>query len=171
MADAPEIQNGPPAIDQTGNLTVWAVKTIADINAPKLTEIGAVTSFRITYSFETGGYSLTTPQEKTTDERLTSKTMRESLGKVTPSLSDLTYVASTSAASAAVVLKDGGIWYLVDRRGIAQTAVAAVGDPVRVVRVNLGIQQPGPADGTGKWSLVQAAAVEDVTLAPVLVVA
>lgn len=171
MADAVELFGGPPAVDQSGNLTVWAVKTIADMNAPKLTEIGAATSFRVTYSFTPSGWALTATQERLTDERLTSPITKEALGRSTPTLADLAYVDSTAAGSAAVVLADGGPWYFVERRNVPQTELAVVGDKVRVIKVNLGPQMPGPTDGTGKFTLVQAVAIDSLTPKPVAVVA
>lgn len=171
MADVAELFGGPPAVDQSGHLTVWAVKTITDIGAPKLTEIGGTGATRITYSFTTSGWALSGTQERLTDERLTSPTTKESLGRSTPTLGDLAYVDSTDPKSAAVVLADGGTWYFVERRNVAQTELAKVGDKVRVLRVTLGPQMPGPTDGTGKFTLTQAAAIDAITPMPVAVVA
>src|SRR5690554_2469078 len=116
MADVAELFGGPPAVDQTGNLTVWWVPTISDLAAPKAsTEIGGASSYRVTYSFVPGGWNPDGDQEKLTDERLTAPQVQESLGKTTRTLS-LEYVDSSSAGSAAVVLTEGQSGYFVERR-------------------------------------------------------
>lgn len=171
MADVAELFGGPPAVDQSGNLTVWWVPTIADVLVPKAaTELGAATSFRLTYSFTTGGWALTGAQEKIADDRLTSPQSLESLGKSTASLT-LGYVDSSAAGSAAVVLVAGTSGYFVERRGIAQTVVAAAAQKVRVIKVTLGKQIPGPIDGTGKFTYTQEVALTAVVGAEVALAA
>lgn len=163
MADAVETAGGPPAVDQSGNLTIWYVPTIANpATGVTLAEIGAATAFRLTYSFTPDGWQLTMPQEKLEDERLTNPQRKQALGKVNPELADLKYVDSEAAGSAAVVLngKTGG--YFVERRNVAQTVLATAAQKVRIVQVGLGVQSPGPTDGTGKFTLTQAAAVQNV---------
>lgn len=163
MADVAEAFGGPPAVDQSGNLTIWAIpgRTISQ-SAPSTALLGGATAFRITYSFTTSGWQLTAPQEKPTDDRLTSPQTRESLGKITPSLADLSYVDSTAAGSAAVVLAPGGEWQFIERRNVPQTTLAVAAQKVRVINVNLGKQVPGPTDGTGKFTLTQAVAMESL---------
>lgn len=169
MADVPELFGGPPAVDQSGNLTIWWVPTIADPSKPKLTELA--TGTRLTYSFLSDGWSFGSTTEKLKDDRLTSPSSRESLGRRTPTFSALKYVDSTAAGSAAVVLKDGGNGFFVERRNVPQTEVGKVADKVRVIGVNLDAQMPGPTDGTGKFSLVQEVAIEGVIGAEVALVA
>lgn len=173
MADAVEVQNGPPAVDQTGNLTIWWVPTILDVTKPKLTEISAGT--RITYSFLPDGWNVTMPQEKLDDDRLTVPQKRQSLGKVTPTLDTLKYVDSTDPKSAAVVLAPAAgavskAGYFVERRGVPQTTLGAVADMVRVIDCSVGTQGTGPTQGDGKFSLTQEAVVNSIT-GPVAVVA
>ena len=163
MADTIETQNGPSAVDQTGNLTIWAVagRTISQ-SAPTVTLIGGTSVFRVTYSFTTSGWTLTAPQEKLPDERLTAIQIRESLGRVTPALADLAYVDSSESGSAAVVLAAGGAFQFIERRNIAQTIVATIGQKVRVINVNLGPQAPGPTAGDGKFTYTQAVAMDSL---------
>lgn len=150
------------AVDQSGNTTIWWVPTITDVAAPKAsTEIGAATSFRVTYSFTPDGWGLTGGQEKNQDDRLTLGQTLESLGKSTASLT-LKYVDSTAAGSAAVVLTEGLTGYFVERRGIPNSTLAAAGQKVRVIKVTLGKQIPGPVDGTGKFTIMQETAVTGV---------
>jgi len=163
MADAAELFGGPPAVDQTGNLTVWWVPAISDLAAPKAaTEIGAATAYRVTYSFVPGGYNPDGTQEKLTDDRLTSPTSRESLGKTTRTL-DLEYVNSSTAGSAAVVLVEGLTGFIVERRSVPQTTLAAAAQKVTTYAVTLGAQIDSPPDGTGKFRIKQATAVSSVT--------
>lgn len=165
MADVAEATTVPPAADQSGNLTVWFVKTISDVTAPKAaTEIGAATSFRVTYSFTNDGWSFAADQDKTKDERLTLPQPLEALGNKNVSLNTLKYVDSTAAGSAAVVLKPVApatslSGYFVERRSVPNSTLAAAAQMVRVIPVTLGAQLPGPTDGTGKFTLLQVAAL------------
>ena len=162
MADVAET-GGPSAVDQTGNLTIWAIagRTISQ-SSPSAALLGGSSCFRITYSFTTAGWALTAPQALLADERLTSVQDRQSLGKVTPAIADLVYVDSTVAGSAAVVLATGGLFQFIERRNVAQTVLAASAQKVRVINVNLGVQAPGPTDGTGKFTYTQVAAVDSL---------
>lgn len=157
MADVAEIAP-PPAVDQMGNLTIWWVTTIADTSAVKAaTELGAATSYRVTYSFVNGGFAPTSTQEKTQDERLTLLDVLESLGRKTTTFGDgLQYVDSSAAGSAAVVLKPTApatslSGYFVVRPNIPQGTVAAAAQKATVYPVTLGPQMRGDLDGTGKF--------------------
>ena len=163
MADSPELFSGPSAVDQTGNLTIWAIpgRTISQ-SAPSVALLGGTTCFRVTYGFTTGGWALTAPQAKNPDERLTSPQDRQSLGKITPDLADLGYVDSADAGSAAVILAAGGLFQFIERRNIPQTTLAIAAQKVRVINVNLGAQTAGPTDGTGKFTYTQAAAIDSL---------
>jgi hypothetical protein len=169
MADVAEAFGGPSAIDQTGNLTIWAIagRTVSQ-TAPSAALLGGASAYRITYSFTTGGWALTAPQDKPTDPRLTSPQIRESLGVITPALADLQYVDSTVAGSAAVVLAAGGQFQFIERRNVPQTTLATAAQIVRVINVNLGAQAPGPTDGTGKFTIIQAVAMENLGAAVAL---
>lgn len=162
MPDASENIGGPPAIDQTGNLTIWWVPTIVDINIPKVTELNAAGAVRLTYSFTPGGFDLKMPQEKLDDERLSGPQVKQSLGKIKPELADLAYVQSVAAVSADVALATGGAGHFVIRRAVSEKIVATIGQKVRVVKTTLGPQADGPTDGNGKFGRVQAAVVEAV---------
>ena len=163
MADVAEAFGGPSAVDQSGNLTIWAIagRTISQ-SVPSAALLGGASCYRVTYSFTTGGWALTAPQEKLSDLRLTSTKARESLGMITPALADIVYVDSTVSGSAAVVLADGGEFQLIERRNVAQTVLAASTQKVRVINVTLGTPAPGPTDGTGKFSITQAVAIDSL---------
>ena len=163
MPDVAELFGGPPAVDQSGNLTIWAIAgTTISQSAPSAAALGGAACYRVTYSFRTGGWVVAAPQEKLTDERLTAPQSKQSLGKITPDIGDLDYVDSTAAGSAAVVLAAAGAFQFIERRNVPQTAIAAAAQKVRVLNVTLGAQTPGPADGTGKWSYTQAVAVDSL---------
>lgn len=169
MADVVDVV--PPAVDQLNNLTIWWVPTLADPLAPKAaTELGAATSFRLTYSFTTDGWGLTGSQDKTVDERLTLAQQLEALGVAKASLT-LKYVDSTAPGSAAVVLVEGLVGYFVERRGTTDQTLAAAAQKVRVIKVTLGKQIPGPVDGTGKFTYTQEAAINGVVGLPVALAA
>ncbi|WP_114587741.1 hypothetical protein [Microbacterium arborescens] len=165
MPDAVEPQNGPPAVDQTGNLTIWVIPgATAGINPDQMTQaaLDATSASRITYDFVPGGWALTMPQEKTDDPRLTARQRRQSLGIVNPELADLEYVDTDTAKSAAVLLKGGGSFYFVERRKISNRVLATVGHKVRVLKVSLGPQVPGGLAGS-KFTLTQAAVIDYVS--------
>jgi len=163
MADVAELFGGPPAVDQSGNLTIWAIpgRTVSQ-TAPSVALLGGVSAVRITYSFTPSGWAYTAPQEKLTDDRLTSPQGRQALGKVAPEFSDLVYVDSIATGSAAVTLAGGGEFQFIERRNVPQTTLAVAAQKVRVINVNLGKQLPGSTDGTGKFTLIQAVAVESI---------
>jgi hypothetical protein len=164
MADTPEAFGGPPAVDQTGNLTLWAIPGgTSGVNLDSITaaNLGAATAKRITYSFMQAGWNPGPTQGKNADTRLTSPQSRQSLQAVTQEVPDLSYVDSADATSASVILTPGS-WIIVERRGVPQTAVAATGQKVRAYSLTLGEQLPGPIQD-GKFTKKQAAAVNYVS--------
>ena len=157
MAD---VRNGvPPAVDQSGQTVIWFVGgTIADLTAVKAaTELGAATSFDVTYSFTPDGFPLDSTQEKTTDDRLTLVDTLESLGKVSTNFGDgVTYVDSAAAGSAAVVLKPVSpattkSGFFVVRPGVPYGTLATAAQKGTVYPVTLGPQRRGPVNGQGKF--------------------
>lgn len=172
MADVAEGLVPPPAVDQTGNLTIWWVPSISDVTAPKAsTEIGATGSFRLTYSFTEDGWDFDASQAKNPDGRLTLKQPLESLGTSKVSLKTLKYVESTAAGSANVVLVEGTSGYFVERAGVPNSTLAAASQKVRVIPATLGKQMPGPRDGSGKFTVVQEVAINGVIGDPVALAA
>lgn len=161
------IEKAPPAVDQTGNLTIWWVPTIADTLAPKVTELTA--GKRITYSFNPDGWNLTGDQTVDKDERLSLPQDLESLGKSTASLT-LGYKDSTDAKSAAVILKQGLSGFFVERRNVPNKTPEAAAQLVRVISCTLGKQIPGPVNGSGKFTYTQKTALNDVVGDPVALV-
>ena len=168
MVDVIEVP--PPAVDASGNLTIFWVPTIADILAPKAaTEVKAAGSKRLTYSFLPGGWNTTGEQTINTDERLTLPVDLTSLGKTSQDLT-LQYVDSTDAGSAAVVLVPGTSGYFVERRNLPNQTDAAAGQKVRVFKVTLGAQIFDPI-GDGKFTISQKVAISNVVGQPVALAA
>ncbi|GAA5198521.1 hypothetical protein [Microbacterium jejuense] len=159
-----DVRNGvPPAIDQMAQTVIWFVGgTIADTSAVKAsTELGAATSYDVTYSFTTDGFPLVSSQEKTTDERLTLLNTLEALGKVTTTFGDgVTYVDSSEATAAATVLKPvspatSKSGYFVVRAGVPYAQLAAAAQKATIYPVTLGPQMRGPINGSGKFTWKQ----------------
>lgn len=168
MAD---VRNGvPPAVDQQNNTVIWFVGgSIADKTAVKAaTELGAATSYDVTYSFLTDGFPLDSTQEKTTDDRFTLMNTLEALGKVLINFGDgIRYVDSTQAGSAAVVLKPVApattlSGSFVVRTGIDYNTLAAAGQKGTVYPVTLGAPRRGPIDGSGKFTWKQQVVLSGV---------
>lgn len=158
------IDTVPPALDVKGNLVIWWVDTLADQAAPKAaTEIGAATSFRVTHSFTPGGFNLDGDQVVDTDERLALEVALESLGTRTDTLGMLEYVDSTTASSAAVVLKPTSpattkSGFFVIRRGVSNKTLATAAQKTLTVPVTLG-SQIFPNTSTGKFLIKQRASI------------
>ncbi|MBS1674643.1 MAG: hypothetical protein JSS74_11855 [Actinobacteria bacterium] len=172
MADVAEGLVPPPAVDQTGNLTIWWVPAIANVLAPSAsTEIGGAGAFRLTYSFTEDGWDFDASQEKIKDPRLTLKQPLEALGTSPVSLKTLKYVESTQAGSANVVLTEGLSGFFVERSSVPNATLAAEAQKVRVIPVTLGKQLPGPRNGQGKFTILQEAAVTGVVGGPVALAA
>jgi hypothetical protein len=164
MPDVAEAFGGPPAVDQTGNLTLWAIPaSTAGINLDAITatQLGATSAKRITYSFMQGGWNPNPSQGKNQDTRLTSPQSRQSLQGVTQEVPDLSYVQSTAATSASAILTPGD-WIIVERRNVPQTTLATIGQKVRAYSLTLGEQLPGPIQD-GKFTQKQAAAVNYIS--------
>lgn len=164
MPDAAEAFGGPPAADQTGNLTLWAIPAATagiNLDAITKTQLDATSAKRITYSFMQGGWNPNPSQGKNQDNRLTSPQSRQSLQAVTQEIPDLSYVDSSDAGSAAAILTPGN-WVIVERRNVPQTTLATVGQKVRAYSLTLGEQLVGPIQD-GKFTRKQAVAVNYIS--------
>jgi len=160
----------PSALDQKGNTTIWWVPTIANLSAPTVAEIGASGSYRLTYDFTTDGFNLAGSQDTVDDDRLTLPQPLQSLdvNKVTL---DLKYVQSSDAHSAQAILISGTPGYFVLRQNVPDATLIAAAQTVRVIPVTLGVQNPGPIDGSGKSTIVQKTSITGVLGDPVAVAA
>ncbi len=159
----------PPAIDQTGNYVIWWVGgVIADTAAPgKVAVFDAATTFRITNSFTPSGFAFDGDTAVNADERLTLAQALESLGITSRTLGMIEYVDSSTAGSAAVVLKPAGAatsisGYFVIRRNLPFSTLAAAAQKVTTIPVTLGPQIQVPVDGTGKFRIKQRVSITGV---------
>lgn len=154
-----------PAIDQTDNTTIWFVGgTIADLAAPKAaTEIGAATTYEITYDFTPDGFPFTGDQGTTTDERLASSAVLQALDKITYSFGNgIVYIDTGAVAGhAAVVLATTTSLsgYFVVRKNIPRSTLAAASQKVITIPVTLGVQVENDFSGVGKPKFKQAVTV------------
>ena len=118
-------------VSTQGAETVIFSPTIANIAAPKLTEIGSgvVTALNLGYALR--GFAPTGEQGSSEDIRLASVQTFENPGRAKLSIDDITYVYDPQAAPATAsnkhyeALKEGVKGYLVDRRGIPATTIPA----------------------------------------------
>jgi len=161
----------PPAVDQTGNLTIWWVPTIANVLLPTAAELAVASAKRITYSFTSDGWNPTGEQAVNDDPRLTLPQPLQAFGTTATGLT-MRYVDSTSPDSAAVVLAPVAPatelpGHFVERWGVPNATVAASGQKVLVHKVSVGRQLRGPRDGNGKFTLTQKAIYTGVLGAPV----
>ncbi|RLP76332.1 hypothetical protein D9V32_05535 [Mycetocola tolaasinivorans] len=152
------IELAPPAVDQTGNTTLYTAKP-ADVNdplKPKVTE--AKKWDRCTYNFTPDGYNRTGSQEILKDERLSLQQALESPGKSEMSL-EIKYVDSIDPKSLKVRLKEGDEIYFVEREGIPNATEELAGQLVTLVHGRVGKEFKGPRDGTGVFTYTRKIAI------------
>ena len=135
----------PPSVPVDGMLNITWVATLADPNAPKLTEIAAVSSFNMTcYLTKDGSFKDAAEQAKFIDARACTTEEWDMLGATKRSLENLVYVYTPQAALAAPTnaafekLAPGGVGYFIVRRAVAYETALAIGQFVSVWGVILG---------------------------------
>ena len=137
----------PPSVPVDGMLKVIWVPTLADPNAPKLTEIGdgVATAIDITcYLTKDGAFKDTFDQATFVDARACTTEEWELLGAVKRGLEDLVYVYGPQAAAASPTnaafekLTPGSTGFFVIRRALAYETVLAVGQFASVWGATLG---------------------------------
>jgi hypothetical protein len=156
MADV--IEDTPPAVDVTGNLTLFWVTALADRTKPTVAEIKA--GKRVTYSFTPDGWAPTGDIEKLADPRLSLPQDLESFGKTTSAV-PLKYVDSASPTSAKTVLVPFTDGFFVERRNVPNKTDIATGQKVRVFPLTLGPQFPD-APVAGKFTISQPTSLNGV---------
>lgn len=135
----------PPSVPVDGMLKITWVATLADPNAPKLTELAAVSSVDITcYLTRDGSFKDKFDQATFVDARACTPEEWEQLGAIKRGLEDLIYVYSPQAAALAVTnaayekLVPGLKGYFVIRRALAYQTADAIGQFVSVWGAVLG---------------------------------
>ena len=153
MADV--IEAVPPAVDASGNLTVWWLDEADYADLTALTAAELADENRITYSFVPGGWAPTADQAVDVDDRLTYPETLQAFGKITTA-TPLRYVDSDDPGSAAVRLVAGSKGAFVERRNVANGSEVAAGQKYRAFPRTLGIQVPEAPPETGKFTIAQA---------------
>lgn len=137
-----------PSTPADGNVRTDIVPAIADIKAPKLTELNAATSKNISCYITAGGFTFAPEQATITDDRecdtfTASQPGRTSAGSPTVTVIDNTGTALSATANVAVdTLVPGATVYIVRRYGLAyDAAYAATAQKVDVLQVKVGKKQ------------------------------
>lgn len=137
----------PPSVPVDGMLKVIWVPTLADPNAPKLTEIGSgvATAIDITcYLTKDGSFKDSAEQAKFVDNRACTTEEWEILGATKRGIENLMYVYTPQAAAAAAnnaafeKLTPGLTGFFIIRRALAYETALAVGQFVSVWGAILG---------------------------------
>lgn len=138
----------PEGIIAQGNGAVWAVPALANINAPKLTELTA----KILLSCGIRGFSPTGEQGSSTDPRYCSTQMFEVPGRYTPSIDPLEYVYdpqepdNVAEYAYYTELTEGRSLFVINRLGLAYDLPPAAGQYVNVYPVVCGAKMDVPVD-------------------------
>lgn len=154
----------PEGVRSRGNETVIFVTTLADPEAPTVTELTSATAAANISCF-LSGFSPTGAQESAEDVRLCSEQIFEDPGDVSVSIDNIEYVYYPQAVAADPnnkpyeLMKNGVTGYLIDRRGLnARTSALAAAQIVDVYQVRLGEQFRLPVDPSqqgGKFRITQ----------------
>lgn len=149
-----------PSTPADGNVLVKVVPAVADLKAPKLTEVNAAAGVDISCYLTSDGYAPSVDQQVTTDERLCSTQTFEQPGRVSNSL-DLTYIDNTNSPNettsnkAKETLAPGSTQVLVVRRGKAYDTPIAVGDTVTLFPIKPGVYQEMAPEANAVLKIMQ----------------
>jgi hypothetical protein len=156
-----------------GTTKVQVVQAIADMAAPKVTEVNAVTSVDISCYITGDGWNEQISENSITDERLCSPQVFEEPGDFTETL-ELTYVYSNldeDNDEARIALTPGTVGYIVSRTGKAASAAFATADIVDVFYFKAGKQRKNQGGRNAKHTMTQKLFLRSVTQHDVSIVA
>lgn len=135
----------PEATPATGNVKLWAVVTVVDLAAPKLTEINAATTVELSQYLYGNSWAPALDQGKgQARRRLGTKRNQERLNTPVETLPNLEYVCSPQLPNtdqinkAYALLVPGTTLTFVERLGLDVDTAVAVGQFVNSYRVRLG---------------------------------
>jgi len=158
-----------PALKRAFGNDGWGfVTAVADVNAPSLTELNAVSGFVLSCSLFGEQGDPTANQEKVTLPRVLCETQQyEVNGTVTYAMPDLVVSFQPQAASGAdgkkawETMTDGINGFLWRRQDVAATTDLAVGQFVDIIPVQLGTKVPGKTStgADGVYSFTQGASI------------
>lgn len=140
-----------PATPADGNFAVWIVPTIADPDAPTVTELAAGTLVDISCYIAAGGYTDTLEQAAIADERLCDTFVAELPGRITPSV-EITFIDNTNSPleedfnEAVDALAPNANYWIATRRGIAFNTPPAADQVVNLRNVIGGVHNPLPPE-------------------------
>lgn len=149
----------PAAIPSDGNLKVAFVLTLADPANPTVAELTAASVVDLSCYLTSDGYTPSTDEQVTTDDRLCSRQTFEDVGRFTDHL-QVKYVyqgqnpsAVDNKAQTTLVFKAAG--YVVERWGKAYEDAFAAADIVNTMPVRCGVQQYQPGAPNEKLKILQ----------------
>lgn len=135
-----------PVTPADGNMRADLVPAIADLSAPKITELNAVTAVAISCYLTADGLGITLEQASIPVELFCSTTTRSEPGRKTPALT-LTGVDNTNTDveltdnEMADALVEGSEHFLVLRTGVPFDTAYTVGQKVTIVKFKTGVKQ------------------------------
>lgn len=135
----------PPSTPVDGNIRTLWVPAIADIRAPKVSELNAVTAVDISLYITKNGFSFTPEQQYIDDGREPQKFIGQALGSTTVSNVGVTVIDNTGGPyeedfnKAIEALEGDG--YIVRRYGLDWEDVFAADQKVTVLAVSVGEKQ------------------------------
>ncbi len=133
----------PTSVQTNGTVRAVFVATLADVTAPELTEIAAVSSLDFSCYATGDGLAAETSENNVEDPRLCSKAVFEAPGDTTDTL-EITYVfnpASPTNNEAHLELTQGRKGFIILRWAVDSEDAWAAADIVDVYPVTLGAQR------------------------------
>lgn len=142
----------PDGVQAEGNVAVWFVSTLSDIEAPTDDEIDA--GVQLAGYIKGGMFQPTGDQATGDDRRLASRESFQVLGRITRGFDDIEYVYNPQTIgdndednAAYEALSEGSTGWIVTRWGADADTDIAAGDIVDVTPVECGAQRKvGPAE-------------------------
>lgn len=133
----------PASVSTNGTVRAVFIASVADLNAPKLTEINAVTSLDFSCYATGDGVAAETSEQNIEDARLCSKALYEAPGDRTDTL-EITYVFNPKVPAsdeARLELTEGRKGFVLIRWAVDSDTVFAVGDIADLYPATLGAQR------------------------------
>ena len=161
----PLVKYAPAAALTAGMTTIGDAPAIADIHAPKVTELNASTVFQCA----TEAFGSTTNVSKTTRKMICDRTGTEKVGNRTYQLETLTvmYGNPQDANTFIDTLLLDSVHYFWVRPGKDDTTEVAVGDKVQIVKASIDATDLRPittADGDEYAAVIQVSVQERTAL-------
>lgn len=163
----------PMSVESNGTVRVDFVTTIANLQAPKLTELNAVSSLDLSCYLSGDGLTTDTTQNTIEDRRLCNKQTFERPGSLSRAL-ELQYVYNPEEPTddeARITLQSGVKGFIVIRWAVDADQPYAVGDMVDIYPVVMGAQRKQTPGENSVHKITQKPFVTGAMAEDVLVVA